>query len=118
MTARSVTFWEDVYGLDYSALLPAVKAQLMAQPEVHLRHHRSCCSAQSDVRSSSRCVVGGMRQIQITVEKEQLLSHPLLVKDIDCLSVSPQQLRSIKRNFELPILRYLRRHTPEMVHCS
>lgn len=71
-----VTFWEDVYGLDYSALLPAVKAQLMAQPE-----------------------------IQITVEKEQLLSHPLLVKDIDCLSVSPQQLRSIKRNFELPILR-------------
>jgi hypothetical protein len=54
-----------------------------------------------------------MRQIQITVEKEQLLSHPLLVKDIDCLSVSPQQLRRIKRNFELPILRYCTpsRHT-------
>ena len=45
-------------------------------------------------------------QIQITVEREQLLSHPLLVKDIDCLSVSPRQLRSINRNFELPILRY------------
>ena len=67
-----------------------------------------------------------MRQIQITVQKEQRLAHPLLVKDIDCLSVSPQQLRSIKRNFELPILRYcapsarhpLRRHAPEVVNYS
>jgi len=30
----SFAFWEDICGLDYSALIPAYRAQLMAQPEV------------------------------------------------------------------------------------
>jgi len=73
---ENFAFWEDICGLDYSALIPAYRAQLMAQPE-----------------------------ITRTVERDQLLSHPFLIKEINLLSVNPTHLRQIKRNFELPILR-------------
>jgi protein arginine N-methyltransferase 6 len=66
-------FWKDVYGLDFSALIPTAKAQALAQPEI--------------------CIV----------ESSQLLSYPLLVKEIDCLTVQPTDLTHFSCPFSFPV---------------
>lgn len=70
--AESIDFWRNVYGIDMSAMLPLAKQCSFEEP----------------------CVE--------SITAENVMSWPIQVKDIDCSTVTVQELESVTANFSVP----------------